>query len=164
MIHEVIGDILHTHAEVTAHGVAPNDHFKSGLALALRERWPSMAKDFRHWAHLKHPKPGSTWTWSGVGGIRIVNLLTQDGKIEHGSRPEKATLHNVNEALRGLAHFIQEEKVKSVALPKLATGVGGLDWADVKPLIDKHLGSLNCAVYVYVEYHAGMKAEEPKAA
>ncbi len=43
MIHEVAGDILLTKAQAVAHGVAPNDHFDSGLALALREQcrsWP----------------------------------------------------------------------------------------------------------------------------
>jgi O-acetyl-ADP-ribose deacetylase (regulator of RNase III) len=46
MIHEVAGDILLSTAQAIAHGVAPNDHFDSGLALGLREKWPSMAKDF----------------------------------------------------------------------------------------------------------------------
>ncbi|HRA21754.1 MAG TPA: Appr-1-p processing protein, partial [Anaerolineae bacterium] len=39
MIHELSGDILLSQAKAVAHGVAPNDHFGSGLALALRERW-----------------------------------------------------------------------------------------------------------------------------
>jgi len=61
MIHEVTGNILMTKAQAVAHGVAPNDHFDSGLALALRERWPAMAKDFRHYVHQTHPKPGELW-------------------------------------------------------------------------------------------------------
>ena len=35
MIKEVSGDILLTKAEVTAHGIAPMDDFKSGLASRL---------------------------------------------------------------------------------------------------------------------------------
>jgi len=50
MIHEVSGDILHTTAQSIAHELAPNDHFDHGLALSLRERWPDMARDFRHYA------------------------------------------------------------------------------------------------------------------
>ena len=50
MIHEVTGDILLTNAQAIAHGVAPGDHFDHGLALALRERWPDMARDFRRYA------------------------------------------------------------------------------------------------------------------
>ena len=42
MIHEVSGDILLTKAQAIAHGVSPNDHFDQGLALALREKWPTM--------------------------------------------------------------------------------------------------------------------------
>ena len=42
----------------------------------------------------------------------------------------------------------------------LATGVGGLDWAEVRPLIAKHLGDLKIPVYVYAVYHAGVAARE----
>jgi O-acetyl-ADP-ribose deacetylase (regulator of RNase III) len=42
MIHEVTGDILLSTAQAIARGVAPNDHFDSGLALALREKWPGV--------------------------------------------------------------------------------------------------------------------------
>jgi len=48
-----------------------------------------------------------------------------------------------------------------VALPRLATGVGGLDWDQVKPLIQSQLGDLDIPVYVYVTFHAGQKANEP---
>jgi O-acetyl-ADP-ribose deacetylase (regulator of RNase III) len=160
MIRYVEGDILLSDAEAIAHGVAPNDHFDHGLAHALRERWPSMAKDFRHWAHVNHPSPGEAWTWSGAGGVRIVNLLTQDGRIEHGARPEKATGHNVNNALKSLVKIAKKQGFKSVALPRLACGVGGLDWADVKPLVEKHLGDAGLDVFVYTVFHAGQKAAE----
>ncbi|MFX3658299.1 MAG: hypothetical protein ACN6I7_03995 [bacterium] len=49
MLKEVSGDILLSNAQVIAHGVAPGDHFNQGLALSLRERYPAMAKDFRHY-------------------------------------------------------------------------------------------------------------------
>ncbi|MFM2152535.1 MAG: hypothetical protein RL199_970 [Pseudomonadota bacterium] len=58
MIHEVSEDILLSRADVVAHGVAPNDHLDSGLALALRERWLSLVKDFRHGAHLCRAEAG----------------------------------------------------------------------------------------------------------
>jgi len=45
-------------------------------------------------------------------------------------------------------------------LPRLATGVGGLDWDQVKPLTQSQLGELGIPVYVYVVYHAGQEAEE----
>ncbi|MCE2791654.1 MAG: hypothetical protein LW697_04265 [Blastopirellula sp.] len=75
MIQLVSGDILLTQAQAMAHGVAPFDHFNQGLALALREQWPAMVKDFRHWCHNQNPKPGEVWQWVGAGGHRIFNEL-----------------------------------------------------------------------------------------
>jgi O-acetyl-ADP-ribose deacetylase (regulator of RNase III) len=160
MIREVSGDILLTDAQAIAHGIAPNDHFDSGLALALRERWPSLAKDFRHFAHNVHPKAGELWTWGGVGGIRIFNLMTQDGEHTHGARPGKATLANVNHCLRRLKHELEKEKISSLAMPALATGVGGLSWNDVRPLIEQSLSGLDIPIYIYAVYHPGVKAQE----
>ncbi len=159
MIKEVSGDILLTEAQAIAHGVAPNDHFDHGLALALREKWPAMQKDFRHYAQQTHPKPGEIWSWGGYGA-RIVNLLTQEGSFDKGARPGRASVANVNHCLKRLRHFIEAENLTSIALPKLATGVGGLDWSEVKPLIQQHLGDLPVNIYVYTEFHAGQKAKE----
>jgi O-acetyl-ADP-ribose deacetylase (regulator of RNase III) len=160
MIHEVSGDILLSRTQAIAHGIAPNDHFDSGLALALREKWPSMAKDFRHYAHQSHPKAGELWMWGGTDHARIFNLMTQEGDHANGSRPGKATLANVNHCLRRLRREIEKEKITSLALPALATGVGGLKWSEVKPLIDQHLGDLKIPIYLYSTYHPGMQAEE----
>lgn len=161
MIHEVEGDILLTKAEAIAHGIAANDPMNQGLALSLHERYPAMHKDFHHWCHANHPKPGEAWVWGGAEGARIVNLITQEGGYGGGNKPGKATEANVNHALRALKKIIQKEEFKSVALPKLATGVGGLDWSDVKPLIESQLGDLDIPVYVYEVFHPGQQAKEP---
>jgi O-acetyl-ADP-ribose deacetylase (regulator of RNase III) len=161
MIHEVEGDILLTTAQVIAHGVAPNDPMNQGLALALHERYPGMHKDFHHWCHQFHPQPGVAWLWGSSDGTRIVNLLTQTGGYDHGRKPGKASEPNVNHSLRTLKKILQKEKFNSVALPRLATGVGGLDWKDVKPLIENQLGDLDIDVFVYTKFTAGKQAKEP---
>ncbi len=168
MIREVEGDILLSDAQVIAHGIATADPFDSGLALALRERFPSMVKDYRHATHAKQPDTGDIWAWGGVnedGSVRgIVNLLTQ-GMQSHAksARPMKAKLEDVNHALRELANLVRKDGIKSVALPRLATGVGGLDWADVKPLVQQHLGDLGVPVLVYEVYRKDQKADEKLA-
>jgi O-acetyl-ADP-ribose deacetylase (regulator of RNase III) len=161
MIFEVAGDILFTDARAIVHGVAPNDPMSQGLALSLHERYPAMHKDFHHWCHQNHPKPGRAWVWGGPD-IRIVNLLTQDGGYGHGARPGKATISNVKHSLRELAKIINSEGFTSLAIPRLATGVGGLSWDDVWPLIKERLGKLDVQVYVYTEYHTGKKANESR--
>jgi hypothetical protein len=45
----------------------------------------------------------------------------------------------------------------------LATGVGGLDWSDVQPMLARHLGDLGIPVFVYTTYQAGHAANESGA-
>ncbi len=161
MIHNVTGDILLSKAHAIAHGVASNDPFSTGLALSLREQWPAMYKDFRHFCQTTHPKAGSAWVWGGAEGARIINLFTQDAAPDHASKPGKAAVVHVNHALRELRRLMDLEKFHSLALPRLATGVGGLDWDEVNPLITKHLSDLQVPVYVYVTFHKGVAASEP---
>lgn len=160
MIHLVKGDILLTEAKAIAHGIAPFDHFKSGLALALRERWPALYKDFRHYCHQDNPKTGSAWLWGGADGKRIVNLMTQAAPKDEHDHPGKASPVSINHALKELRHMVEKEGISSLALPRLATGVGGMDWKEVEPLIRQHLGDLKIPVFVYETYVKDQKAVE----
>ena len=161
MIEYVSGDILTTGAHVIAHGVAPNDPFHSGLALQLRERWPAMYKDFRHYCQTRHPKAGELWAWMSAEGTVVVSLFTQEGtEGHHGGSPGRASTRHVGHALAALHKLALQEKFRSLALPRLATGVGALDWTEVEPLVRQHLGELDIPVVVYTTYHAGQKAVE----
>jgi O-acetyl-ADP-ribose deacetylase (regulator of RNase III) len=162
MLKEVSGDILLTNAQVIAHGVAPLDSFSTGLALSLRERWPSLYKDFRHYCQTYHPEPGSLWSWMGADSKVVVSLFTQEppASQHHGGRPGRASLKHVGHALRELEKLARAEKWRSIAMSRLATGVGGLEWRDVHPLVAQHLGSLGIPVYVYTVFKAELAAEE----
>ena len=159
MITKVSGDILLTEAQAIAHGIAPHDHFNQGLALALRDRFPAMAKDFRHYCHAENPKAGGAWLWAGPEHV-IINLMTQEASKDEKSHPGKASERNVGHALKALRKIIEDEEIKSIALPRLATGVGGMEWGKVEALIDQHLGDLAIPVIVYETYAKGQKAKE----
>lgn len=161
MLHEVSGDILLTGAQAIAHGVGPHDNFAQGLALALRERWPAMYKDFKHYCHVHNPPAGGLWAWMGADGTRVVNLFTQDPPKTKGAHPGRASLKNLGHCLKALHAWVEKEGVESLALPRLATGVGGLDWALVRPALEAHLGTLGMPVIVYTTYRAGQAAKEP---
>jgi O-acetyl-ADP-ribose deacetylase (regulator of RNase III) len=78
--------------------------------------------------------------------------------------PGKASLHNVNHPLKALARLIAEEMLtNSLALPRLATGVGGLDCAKVRPHIEKHLERLEIFVIIYTAYRNGLRFDEKLA-
>jgi O-acetyl-ADP-ribose deacetylase (regulator of RNase III) len=160
MLREVTGDILLSDAQAIAHGVAPNDDFKQGLALSLREQWPSMYKDFRHFCQSTSPSAGELWSWKGAGGPVIVNLFTQDPPKHVGGHPGKATLEHVGHCLKALKKEAEKSGYKSVAITRLATGVGGLDWSDVKPLVEKTFADSKLNVLVYSKFAHGVKAKE----
>jgi O-acetyl-ADP-ribose deacetylase (regulator of RNase III) len=166
-MHSLEGDLLLSKADLIAHGVAPGDDFKTGLALTLREKFPSMYKDFRHYCHQQTPKPGMLWLWQGVdlqGRLwRIASLFTQAASARHGGRPGRAETEHVNHALHELKKLAEQQRVRSLALPRLATGVGGLDWAHVEPLIQTQLGGLQIPVCIYTKFVAGVAAKEPFA-
>jgi O-acetyl-ADP-ribose deacetylase (regulator of RNase III) len=161
MIKEVSGDILLSDSKTIVQSVAPMDHCDQGLALALRERYPSMVKDFRHFCKLHNPKPGEIWAWGGVGGVQIVNLLCQESaENSKGGRPGKASLSNVDHALKELTKWIKKENIDRLSIPKIATGVGGLEWNDVRNSIHKQLNDLPAQIFVYSTYQKGVKAKE----
>jgi len=136
---------------------SPAEKFAECVAAINRIR----NKDFHHWCHQEHRKLGSAWIWSGAQGARVINLITQDGGYDRGSKPGKASISSVNHSLRALKGVIVKEGLSSVALPRLATGVGGLSWKDVRPLILNQLADIDADVFVYQEYVPGKKADEP---
>ena len=160
MLKEVSGDILLSGAQVIAHGVAPNDNFNKGLALSLRKQMPAMYKDFRHYCQVSHPKAGDLWVWTSADNRQIANLLTQEAAYGHGAKPGKASTTYVNSTLKKLHKFIETKNIESVALTRIASGVGGLNWDDTHPLIEKQLGSLSIPIYLYTTYNKDEKATE----
>ena len=62
----------------------------------------------------------------------------------------KSELSSIESGLNGLSNFCVAFKIKSIAIPKLGCGEGGLDWDDVKPLIENEFrGFENIEVYIY---------------
>lgn len=160
MMKEVTGDILLTKSEAFAHGVAVDDDFKNGLCLELRQRYPSLYKDFRHFCKTQSPKPGDVWAWKGVNTPVIYSLFTQAAPPFEGAHPGRATLASVNHALKNLVKELHRENIKSVAITKVATGVGGLNWEDVKKEIDRDLKTFEGKIAIYSSYKKDLQAEE----
>jgi len=161
MIYEIQGDILKSDAHAIVHGVAANDPMNQGLSLAIHQMFPQMHKDFHKWCHQNHPKVGSVWKWDKVKNLIIINMLTQDSDNHHGTHPQKANLADVNHCLRALKKMIKKEKLHSIAIPRLATGVGGLIWEEVYPLILNQLEDINIPIYIYSTFLPDIKAQEP---
>ncbi len=160
MIKYVSGDILFTKAECIAHGVSPNDNFAQGLALSIRKQWPALYKDFKHHSQTCHPKEGGLWIWRSPTSPIIINLFTQEHPSSKGGMPRPAMLKYVRNCLKELGKEAKKSGLKNLAITKLATGVGKLDWNDVKPLLEEYLSPLSLSVFVYETFIANSEADE----
>jgi O-acetyl-ADP-ribose deacetylase (regulator of RNase III) len=50
---------------------------------------------------------------------------------------EQSRIEDIESGLQSLVEAVKENEIKSIAMPALGCGLGGLDWNDVKPLIEK---------------------------
>lgn len=63
---------------------------------------------------------------------------------------ENADINAIEEGLKQIVEKYRFWEIKSLALPALGCGLGGLDWKDVGPLICKYMSQLNIPVQVYL--------------
>ena len=66
----------------------------------------------------------------------VINFPTK----KHWRNPAK--IEWVREGLLELNKVIRDKNIKSIAIPALGCGNGGLNWSDVRPLIQEYLGDL----------------------
>lgn len=118
----------------------------AGLALAFRTLLPQNYVEYRKYCDSKLLKPGRLFVTSNQGVYKqVVNFATKD----HFQYPSK--LEWIQSGLEDLVKVISDFKITSIAIPALGAGLGGLNFEDVKPLIEKHLGNLEGVdVYVYL--------------
>lgn len=161
MIYEVQGDILMSRAEVIAQGVSVNDPMTSGLARKLQEKFPSMRDQFIEWCTDTNPEPGDIWLWGGNTKTQVLNLIVGeavDPALGRASRPNKIAVHR---AFRAVNKLVVDERLSSIAMPKIGSGTGGIDWLEVRGMMDSQLGELLIPLFVYVAELDGMLASEP---
>jgi len=160
MIYEVEGDILLTRAQVIVNDVGVGDSMTRGLARKLNERYPAMVEAFHAWCEETNPEPGEIWLWEAADKSQIVNLIIHEGDEDptRVRRPDRIAL---NRCLRRLAKMVADERFKSMAMPKIASGDFGLDWTDVRGMMDSQLGEVLAPIFVYVVELEGQVASEP---
>ena len=160
MLISVKGDILFTGAQAIVQGVGVRDPMDRGLALQLKNQYPLLFKDFDRWCYQHDTQPGEAWLWEAPDKRRIINLITHENTLERENHYYKATLKHIKHTLAALVKIIHHEKLASLAFPKMGTGLGDLDWDDVRPLIEQQLGHLAIPVFIYEKYCPGQRGEE----
>jgi len=110
-----------------------------GLALEFKRRFPYECK--KYFDACKHQAlcPGSV-----IYSKPIMFVSTKDD----WKNPSKKEW--VSACLIWMKPYIRLFNIDPIAIPQLGCGCGGLDWADVWPLYERHLGGLDCDVEVWV--------------
>lgn len=113
-----------------------------GVAHEFKLRDPEMFAAYKRICDDKKLTPGKLWLWRG----REFWTLNFPTKL-HWRNPSRLEWIEA-----GLAKFVsgyEKLGIQEISFPRLGCGNGGLDWADVKPLMEHYLKSLPIAVYVH---------------
>lgn len=139
------GDILNSNMQTIINTVNCVGVMGKGLALAFKQAYPEMFKDYKKKCDQKEVKIGRPYLFKISDSRWILNFPTKDdwrkdSKIEY-----------VEAGLKYLAENYNSLGITSLAVPPLGCGNGGLDWeAEVFPLVKQYLLALNMPMEVYI--------------
>lgn len=155
MIKVFEGDMMQSGAEALVNTVNTVGVMGKGLALQFKETFPSNNKAYIEACKNKTLSIGkllSVWDEHiQLGRKLIINFPTK----EHWRYPSK--YEYIEKGLIALRELLQKENIKSIAIPPLGSGNGGLDWNKVKPMIEQALKGLDTEIMIY-EPNAAIKA------
>jgi O-acetyl-ADP-ribose deacetylase (regulator of RNase III) len=72
---------------------------------------------------------------------------------------DRSRLDSIETGLRSLVHAVKRLGIRSIAVPALGCGLGGLDWSDVKPLIQKAFAQVPDVRVVLFEPDSGPQTD-----
>lgn len=147
MIEFTRGNLLESKAEALVNTVNTVGVMGKGVALMFKEAYPENFKAYEEACKQKEVRVGRMFVTERhalIGPKWIINFPTK----EHWRGDSKMAW--IESGLEDLKQVIADNKIKSIAIPPLGSGNGGLDWADVRPKIEGALGALeNVNVIIY---------------
>jgi O-acetyl-ADP-ribose deacetylase (regulator of RNase III) len=111
-----------------------------GLALQFKKKFPDNFKSYKQACKTNSIKLGSVFVYDTgqiIGPKYIINFPTKNHWRENSK------LSEIDRGLDSLKDFIIEQKIRSISIPPLGCGLGGLDWEDVKSLITQKFSDLH---------------------
>jgi O-acetyl-ADP-ribose deacetylase (regulator of RNase III) len=139
MIRFVTGDILTSDVEALVNTVNCVGVMGRGVALQFKNAFPNNYKAYVAACAKQEVQPGKMFvyqTHSFNNPKYIINFPTK----RHWKG--KSRLEDIESGLVDLVEVIKHREIKSIALPPLGSGLGGLDWSVVRRMIEIALGKL----------------------
>ena len=147
MLRVVDGNILDAEVEALVNTVNTVGVMGKGIALQFRKAFPEMFKAYEQACKAGLIEPGRMHVYDrGVmfNPRYIINFPTK----RHWRG--KSQISDIETGLRALVEEIVRRNIKSIAIPPLGCGHGGLEWTEVFPLIKTalaHVADLEAFVY-----------------
>lgn len=146
MVEARIGNLFDSGAKTLVNTVNCVGVMGKGVALEFKKRFPNMYEDYALRCARNEVRLGKPYLYETAAGVKIINFPTK-GHWRAASR-----LTDIASGLDYLADHTEEWKLTTVAMPPLGCGNGGLEWADVGPLIYEKLSPLPIKVVVFAPY------------
>jgi O-acetyl-ADP-ribose deacetylase (regulator of RNase III) len=127
---EVQGNLFDSDAKGLGHGVNTSGLMGAGIAVEFKHRYPEMYLEYKRWCKSEVHREGFVLPWAGVDGKWIYNIASQD-RPGANARLTWLELGLADALLHAEAHHIDK-----IALPRIGCGIGGLDWVDVRDIIE----------------------------
>lgn len=159
MIHFLQGDILRANAQALVNTVNCVGFMGRGIALQFRRAFPDNFKVYERACKHGEVEPGRMLihaTGQLTGAKYIVNFPTK----RHWRG--KSRIEDIDAGLVALVADVERLGIRSIAIPPLGCGLGGLDWSEVRPRIERAFAPLS-AVEVLIYEPGGAPQPEERA-
>jgi O-acetyl-ADP-ribose deacetylase (regulator of RNase III) len=145
MIEFTNGNIFDDAAEALVNPVNCLGVMDKGLALEFKKRFPKNFKAYKDYCLSRYMEPGYLFEYREFDRL-IINAATK----LHWKYPSH--IEDVRDCLQNIRMIVRLDEIKSIAIPALGCGLGGLDWNKVKPLFMEILDDPEiegCRITVY---------------
>lgn len=147
MIHYKTGNLFDSKAEALVNTVNTVGVMGKGIALQFKNIFPNNFKLYSKACKNNELSVGQLFVTEEevllIGKKIIINFPTKT----HWRLPSE--YQYIESGLTELVKVILERNIKSIAIPPLGSGNGGLDWNKVKQMMEKHLEDIDCDIFIY---------------
>jgi O-acetyl-ADP-ribose deacetylase (regulator of RNase III) len=147
MIEHASGNILEADVEALVNTVNCVGIMGRGIALQFKDAFPENFKAYKVACDREELQPGRMFVFE-TGYVTNPKYIINFPTKRHWRG--KSRIEDIKTGLESLVQVILKRRIGSIAIPPLGSGLGGLDWHQVRPRIEKALGGLeNVRVIVF---------------
>jgi len=139
MIEFTTGNILKCEADALVNTVNCVGVMGRGIALQFKNAYPDNFKAYAAACHRGEVQPGRMFVYA-TGRMMAPQFIINFPTKRHWRG--KSRIVDIESGLIALVEIIQAKGIRSIAIPPLGSGLGGLDWREVRPRIEDALRTL----------------------